>query len=1094
MSAAPLGPRRPAVDRQCGTTFVELMGAITIISIATLVMLQQLTISYREGTTQQDRLWAFDKATQIMSELQSAAERGGIPDAEALHALADADYNPVLTTVVADDGTPLPADHPMSGNWQRFSRWVWARKLTVASPPGQDRVRHVTLEIAKANDDGAWVTMASMTNLLTLPRRSYPMTTVYDVYVLALAEVPSPLGELPRLRSELEAAMRAATSRAPGVEFRVHWITRLGYGRDPLYTPYVNTEHEATAVPEAPVYWYPGLAADGARLFCSEYFTGRHRTDAGVVNEYDPVDRPYPHAIADRFNHCLRLPEARAAFAERVAAGLEDEREPTLQILLADLVENPERYRNAILLNLHGDGLPFPPVRNYSDAASAPETHPGVRVVTHPARLRAVRDANGDGNPADSDDLELRVYAFKQDPAEGAAVLDAPITVQIFGGDVRAHLTVRRLPGGIDPSTGAPSAAVPYSGFDTSHGEPPATDPGTFEMWCETGYSTTPEPHTWIRLHNTPLTCPASGTQGLAASDRLYGLEYVPAPLGVPPFTRDLAANAAQPKNTARWRIRIARTALGAVLPNLDQAVTVATRIGTDLGTGVAWPTTNQPRNRSVTYAWWARAADAVPPLERFQFLGDPRHNPYADVASAHGYNCCFSGSGISLAPGAWNAIDPARLRESGFGEGVTADAPRALWVWRTALQRAGVLFVNAAPPAERLYLGGEWCAPSPDGGITPGKVALPGVLFAQPGVVLVDSVSCGPCTPAAPPGEPMATLGGEHVVVGPGTFWARPWLGELYADADYADWYAGGNLPAGTRYHREVRSQTTLPHMPTGAVFYGIPAGATAGAIGGTAFAAIGTPSRTFSHRFAAGAVGTLTTQGRVVPRAFGFEGSSSGAARRPFTLSLPGDPTAPHFRHPSDFPVQSEQLVETHATSSLGWYLSAGLVRVADASGASTFLELLCAPAADTAALFELALAQAVRGFQAAGHPALAGRIEQIGRVEVVAPQKGGVLRDPGAIQLSWRVDFLGFDGGLPTETYPTGFSENENALRYSVLYSHDGGRTWYRALDHAPAEPGVRPPDALLLADAGTGNETFSLPTPASTFPAGELLLRV
>jgi hypothetical protein len=1081
--------------RERGTTFVELMGAITIISLATLVMLQQLTISYREGTVQHERLWGYDKCTQILAELQSGVERGTIPDAEALHALADATYNPVLTTIVDEVGNPLAPDHPMSGNWQRLGRWVWGRQIEVTSPAGQDRIRYVALRLAKFTENGTPTLVASMTTVVTLPRRTYPSTLVYDVYALALAEVPSPLGSLAELRSSLEASMRAASSEASGVEFRVHWITRLGYGRDALYTPTFNDQAVAqTFTP--PLYWYPELVETGARLFFSEYFTGRLRRASGVVNDYDATARPFPHAIADQFNHCLRLPDARALYQERLAAGLENGHEPPLQILLADIAESPDRFRNAIVVNLHGDGLPFPPVRNYSDAAAAPDVMAGARVVTHAAKLHTPRDVNGDGNNADSEDLELRVYAYKQDVGGGTAdVLAQPITVQIFGGDLRSHLSVRRLSGGVDEATGAADSNAPYFAFDSVAGSPPTTDPSSFAMWCETGYSTTPAPHTWIRLYNTPLVCPAGVSGGLSTGMRLYGLEYVPTPLSnTVLFDRDLATSGSVPKNTARWRLRIGKTALGTVLPGFDQTLTITTRIGTDLSTGTVWPTANQPRNKSNTYVWWTRSADAVPPLERYQFLGDPRHNPYADVAAAARYNCYFAGSGIPLNASAWDAIDATRLRETGFGEGMTSDVPRALTVIRQALQGAGMVYTNVAQLANRLYLGGEIGAAS-SGGTTVSKIEVPGAWFASPDPVLVESVTSGPCMPAAPPAEPMASLVGEHVLVGPGNLWVKPWLGELYADADYGTWLADGNLGTGT-YHREVRAQSTPADLPSGAVLFGLPAGATAGTIGGTTLAQVGTALGTFAHGPVAGATGVLTPEGREVPKLFGQTWPSQLSAQLPFSFALVGDPAAPHFTHPADFPVQSWQLLESHVTSSSTLHISGGLFRVSNASNATAFLELMALTppaAADVKTLLDLGVAQSVRALQSAGRPGVTGRIEQVGRVEITEPPKGGLAADPSSVKVTWRVDFLGFDGQLPLG-YSAGFTEDEANLCYSLLYSRDAGQTWRYAINGAVAKPGERPEPALLIPDSGAGNESLTVPTSAVAFPAGEVLWRV
>jgi len=1091
---APAQRAGPAAAR--GTTFVELMGAITIISLATLVMLQQLTISYREGGVQQDRLWVYDKGTQILAELQSGIERGTIADAEALHALADADFNPVLTTITDEYGQPLAPDHPMSGNWQRSGRWVWARQLSIESPPGQDRIRLVRLKLAKYTDRGVPLVVAPMTTVLTLPRRTYPSTVVYDAYVLALSGVPSPLGALPALRSSVEARLRAACGDAPGLDFRVHWITRLGYGRDQLYVPYCN---DTVAAGSAPLwaYWYPALLDAGGMLFNSELFTGRVRTDAGLQHDYDASVCPQPHAVADAFNHTLRLPAARDLFAARVAAGLEDPAAPPLQILLADMAAQPDRYRNALVLNLHGDVLPFPPLRNYSDAAAAPAALPGVRVVTHPAKLCALSDPNGDGDDADTDDVELRVYAYKQDPTAGDGRLSVPITLQIFGGDFRSLLSVRRLPGGIDPATGAPSSSVAYQPFDSVAGEPPATDPGTGEMWYETGYATTPSAHTWVRLHNTPLTCPAAGAQGLPAGQRLYGFEYVPTPLGTPAFGRDLASAGTDAKNTARWRLRIAKAALGSVLPDLDQNLTIKTRIGTDPTTGTAWPIPNQPRNCSTTWAFWAASLQAVPPVERFQFLGDPRHNPYADVAASGGYNCCFAGAGIAAQAANWDAIDVTRLRDGGFGDGVTGDVPRALSVWRGALQTAGAVFTNLMPLANRLCIGGEIAAASTDGGVTPGRVTLPGAWFGLSGSVLVDAVSSSPCLPAAPPAEPMPSLLGEQLVLGPGSFWAKPWLGELCADADSATWESQGNVAAGSGYRRVVRSQSAPADLPAGTVFFGRTAGATAGTSGGTSFVQTGTPASTFAHQYLPAGAASLTTPGHVVPDLLGYALPSLPPAPYPFALTAVGAADAPHFLRPADFPVQAATLLETHLAASDPTQVAGGALGVADPAGATTFLLLASlspTTAAETESLLDVAVAQQLRAFLAAGQPGTTGRITQPGRVEVVDPPKGGLVERPTSIRVSWRVDFKGPDGQLPTSSYPSGFTEDEAELRYAVLYSLDGGQTWHHALDGSSAAPGVRPPAPLLLADAGTGNESLVMLTPESGFPAGELLIRV
>ena len=38
--------------------------------------------------------------------------------------------------------------------------------------------------------------------------------------------------------------------------------------------------------------------------------------------------------------------------------------EPTLRLFYEDLCTNPDKYRNALIINLHGELLPMPSLRN----------------------------------------------------------------------------------------------------------------------------------------------------------------------------------------------------------------------------------------------------------------------------------------------------------------------------------------------------------------------------------------------------------------------------------------------------------------------------------------------------------------------------------------------------------------------------------------------------------------------------------------------------------------------------------------------------------------------------------------------------------
>jgi prepilin-type N-terminal cleavage/methylation domain-containing protein len=1104
-----------------GFAFVELLIALSIVGVALMVMLQQLTISYRENGENEQRSFAYEKGSAIIAELQAGVERGDIPDSEALEEMSDrGQHNMVLTTLTDEAGDPLPADHPMSGNWRRGSSWQWSRVLEVVKPPEQENMRYVRVHMYLRDRSGAWRAQGRTACLLNLPPRVYSPVVVYDVYVLAIAETPSLWQPLASLRSMLDSAVDDLETIDNGLEFRLHWITRLGYGRDPQYVPYVNTAQPADV--DGPwVYWYPGLLAASApatNLYVPELFSGRVRTDAGIVNDYDAASRPVPHAVCDQWNHCLRLPLARDLFAQRLAAGLEKADEPPLQILLADMTEDPERFRNALFVNLHGEGLPLPPMRNYSDAAKSPLTRPGVRAATHPLRLWTPRDPDGNGDHADSLDVSFLVHAFKTDPDSGAALFEEPITVQILGHDLTASingasptLVIRRLVGGVNTATGqASGAGRDYEAFDAAAGLPPTTPADPYEMYYQAGYSATPTPHTWIKLYNTPLVAPLVGTRGLAISERLYGMEYIPSPVNSPtPVSLAAVGGSGRPKNTARWLIQVPKNLLvlgagGGGLSNQDRMLTVTTRLGADVTTGAMWPTPNQPSNLSTTFAWWTAAKTAVPPLERFQLEGDPRHSPYVDLAAGgasfpNGYNWQFDNlrDGAVDVSGSWPCFDAARLQD-GFCNGVVADVPRYAQLLREALQSCGAVFTNpGGAVAGAILQGGEIALP-PASPLAPlATVACDGVCFNDMGPVDVDTVT--PNLPFAPPGRR-----GRDLVLGFGVnpFWARPWLGELAPDSAWTEWSGSGNLQAGAapgRFHRELRSVAPLTDLPSGTSFAQA-SGSALGAAGGTTLVNAGTALATFVHQAATPSTkGALQPAAEELATAIGMPFPPVFTAAQPWGSSLVFPGTLPHFAYTDSYPRSFARVLETHYSSLARSLYSSGILGLeAPVTTQTAFLDIMGLTPATAAEHQALAAASALLGLQGkfrAGESSVTGRIVQVPRTEFLLPEEGTVLADPASMTLRWSVAFTRFDGKPYTPAYPGAFTEAEADLLYSILYSPDDGESWFFAANNQPADPEVRPGDAsLFLLDAGIGNETFVLATPAAKYAAGDYLFRV
>ena len=1090
------------------------MVAISVIAVALMVMLTQISISFREASSNEHQAFAYRKAMAILAEVQNGVERGGIADAQALDNLADVANNVTLTALADEQGNPLAPNHPMSGNTMRLGQWQWSRILEVESLPQQPQLRYVRVRIYRLRDSSEWDLQATVGGIVSLEPAAFQATKYYDVYLLALGEAPSLWLPLGMARALVDNARIELQTIDNGLKLRLHWITKLGYGRDQVYTPYLNTSVPADA--SAPgVYWYPGQLSGSGELYSSDFFSARLQTDEGLLNDYDTTDNPLPHSVADQFNHCMRLPAARALFDQRVAAGLENEHEPPLQILLEDLWSNPERYRNAIFVNLHGPALPMPPLRNYSDAAKEPVGHPGVRVVTHPEKLRTPRDAS-DWQSAERP--QLRVYAYKTDPDAGPTVLTQPITVQIMGVDLTAnvndvdktnYLQIRRAPGGIDPDTGTASGSNRgYVSPQNAPAQPSASS--TYEMSYQVGFVSGSPSYTWIKLYNTPLVAPLYNDKGLPASERLYGLEYIPSPVddAANAFDDDLSlTGSSSPKNTARWEIELPQRLLnpgfsGGYGGNADQVVTVLTRIGDDFGSGVTWPVANEPHNASTTYTWWSTSPNAVPMTERYQWQGDPRHNPYADLVAGggtypHGYNWHFDDLRESLydASVKWSCFDPARLQD-GFGAGSVSDAPRLLKVLRDGLQNCGGVFVNpCGPMAQGLLLGGEVALPGVSPGEPPTPVSVHGDFLGMSGVQSLETVS--------PSMSSSSTVEGKQVVLGTGAtpFWAIDWLGELFPDSAYGEYLSTGNLTAGGvpgTYHREPRSEAVLPNLPSGTDF-AAPAGSTLGLAGAVAMLDTGTIGSTFLHQQeTANPQGTITAAAQDIATATGDELPTNQPSEWPHasTLAFPGP--LPYFGYTTDYPKSVVSTLEEYYNGITGVTTAGTLALEAPSSVATAFYAVMgVTPSTpfEHAAVAMSSLMFGLRAFHRAGESSVTGRITQTPQVEVIEPESGTTVSDPTSILLRWKTDFVRFDGNAFTAGYPGSFTEPESDLVYSILYSRDEGETWRYATNSQPAEPEQRPTDPVLLfPDQGVGTESFVLPTPSSTYVGAEYLFRI
>ena len=1137
---------RTHLARNSGMSLFEVLVAAGILAIVSASAVFFLLTEWRQDALDRDREFAMDRAQSILEELRAFAEVGETNDAATLDQFDDGiTFSNTLSTLhkpVPFGAQLVDPDAPISGNMRTSDgTWRYARRITVRHFPGVDQrdLRIVTVRVflSAGATTGTGPEIANVSSAIRTVSEPVPPTQVYDVYFVALENVPGWWVYMDTIRPFVEASLSDLVGRNPGLKFRTHWITKLGYGRNPQYTPFFN-EAAASTSPIPYAYFYPGkmpTASASQRYYVPDNVQGRANVDGLIRNGWDATTNPFPYTLADQHNSCMRLPEEEALFDARVSAGQEDAAAPTWRLLLERMNSQPDAYRNAIIVNLHGELLPLPPLRNYSDAAREPESRPGVRVVTHPEKIRFARGAA-------SEDVQFRVYTYRTIPGVLPEQMNAPVIVEIPGMDLTGNvnltgagpltLGIGRVTGGLDlnPVNGARD---PYA-LDTAPvvmGAAKRTPAYAGEMyarvyWAPTAYSGNGA--TVIELHNSPLSTVRVSNQGLDPTKRLYGMDYIPCPTeATNDFTTNLASNLVVEKNTARWTIRIPATMLGSA----DRRIEAVTRIGhgnavntgidnAAFATGIMYPPAarTEPENISKTYCWWAASPEAVPFTERYQYQGDPRHCPYADLrvggsSFPNGYNWYFDdlqNSSVN-AIASWPGLDAGRIKNNGSATDdgwlgrMEIDTPRFFRLLRDGLQRSEALFTTLTGFSYYYVgLGNEIGYDSANG--YPNSIPVSGQPFGQSGSGYEQSITSGGGSYGSGVKYVRSNAAANY-------WWEMPWLGELCPDAQYTtSWKvpatddtattAGprkGNLPAGaaaSEFRRVTRDQIGV-NLPPGTTLESTER--RTNAEGSTSMFNIGTASSTFHHQYRDGTSGALADGGTEVSRDLHFPLPPTAPISRPFDLNVGADGgIGDEFAYTTDYPHPTATLRRTYFAHSSGAKGSA-LVELSTAGLPHSAFVVVSGIDKTTESgssfIARFAMLTLIHGFLSAGDPALPAPIGMPPRIVIKAPTAITELEDPTQIDLVWHTEWRRWDGIPYTTTFPPTYTRPESIVQYALLYSNDNGRTWRYMQNDAVATPGVLPPPALRVSDAADGvDEVFHWPVLRTRFPMGTYLIRV
>jgi type II secretory pathway pseudopilin PulG len=402
-------------------TLVEVLAGLAILSVMVLATLTVMTNAHQLTRNTTHKEFATQKAISVLEELKSLVQAANGNSINILDSYDDGTSNSTLLTTQGqalnnNAATTKPED-PISGNEMidpNTKTYRYERHVTVTKLPGQaNDVRLVDVKVYENTDHGP-ILLSEVASVIRTIVSNMPPTQVYDVYCLAMENVPGWWVYMSNVVPFVRNSINDLQARNPGLQFRTHWITALGYGRDQEYKPYINQKADSTAnVPG--VYFYPGTMPSGGTFTdcCGDsyyyppfFFRARVNIDGTETNGYDQTKNPAPYALADQYNNAMRYPDELALYSSRKSANPNEEM--TWHLLLEDMSSNPTKYTNALVINLHGELMPFPPIRNYSDAAKnpsqtvAPDLR-GVRAVTHPEQLRYTN----------ADNVRLRVHGAR---------------------------------------------------------------------------------------------------------------------------------------------------------------------------------------------------------------------------------------------------------------------------------------------------------------------------------------------------------------------------------------------------------------------------------------------------------------------------------------------------------------------------------------------------------------------------------------------------------------------------------------------------------------------------------------------------------
>ncbi len=1155
---------------QKGFSVLEAILAVSILAIVSMSIIYIQNFMSKQSVEIKDKAFATEKAIQIMEELRSLVSGAEITQINVLDDYNDGStYSYMLTSnqAITDPGNPL------SGNIIRGGKWKYLRNINVLKDPNNPYTRRVTVDIYRnslSNPGQPAETLAETVAILRTITANPVPTQVLDVYIIEIQNVPGWWSDLSTMSSVFDNVLQSIELLNPGLIIRPHLIHRLAYGRDQEYYPYINEDDDTNDVAMPYVYFYPGhmrtTGADGLPAnvpydyYLASMIGGRLDVDNVRTNAAS-----YP--LCDMQNHAVRYPDELALYNYYSSLPGGDP-EPSLRMLIENMNSNPAAYKNAIIVNLHGELMPLPPMRNYSDAAKSPAIFPYKRLVTHPQNLEYTSASNpvtlrvysyrtsnnvgvlgqyysnafnstppnpsnintmtptltrydrninfdwcGSGNPVNPNppDPSISVNKFvvrwtgyiTPEYSENYtfyALTDDGVNLNITNGSTITNLisdwndqaATMSTSTAICPltanstyyvemdyyqDTGVACAKLYWSSahqlkelvpFDkiplatvyiptdtvTSSnitvqeivgGPDTAYQRVSVDLSKSTSVCTVTNPAgggTLITLLDSPIfnSTSSASNGGLSSANTLYGLEYIPCPVGniTDGFSNDLVTSSIT-KNTARWVITFAANSFATGMH------TVETRIGSDLNTGIQY----QYPNLSRTYFW---VNQAPPVTEQYQFMGDPRHCPYLDVKQTSRYNWWFTSI-----PNTQFSYSSFSYTTNGWNGNCDMDIPRYFQIYRQGLLATESIWTTMNGFSYYYVgMGGEFGMDKDPFYGAPPTGSLP--FINQPwntvtdnSLTHIDEILNGP----------VRLIASTDL-----TWFAKNWIGELYQDQDYATWTSTGNVPTGPgNYWRTTH--TTAPFNN----YFNFNRSVNTGSQGCESFyngQTAGNGSGTYGHDFADGSNGDITALGLDMSTVFSQPLITPISAPRPFNLNNSNNGMPPEWNNSIYSGMRTTISIPTVPATGVSrvYYTS----EYSSSDNASAVVQMVlgsstCYVSANglstqsnfgTIQMGGYIVMNMIRSFLDAGLYTGQSHIPQLPYVQITNPLVTSSFNNATtSIPITWTISWLRWDGNLYTVDYTAGYSESTTMV-YNVKYFD--GANWRFCSDGTIAQEGI------------------------------------